>query len=91
MDAMTEPSKTLSEAVRALAAWEREHPREAAAARAEDRVRILEAEAEQHAKELAEQLWQQRGGAGDGPTDEDRTAADRAALAILNRTRHEPE
>lgn len=88
---MTEPQRSLGEAARALAAWEREHPREAAAARAEDRVRILEVEAEQYAHELAEQLWQQRGGASDGPTSDDRAEADRAGLAILNRALHDSE
>ena len=82
---------SLSEAVRALAVWERKHPHEAALARAENRAHILEVEAEQYAHELAEQLWQQRGGAGNGPTDHDRAEADRAALAIWKNALRDPE
>ncbi|MFD4444379.1 hypothetical protein ACFWPK_31850 [Nocardia sp. NPDC058519] len=88
---MTEQPIPLSEAVRVLAAWEREHPHEAAAARAENRAHVLEVEAEQYAHELAEQLWQQRGGVGDGPTDNDRAEADRAALTILKQALRNPE
>ncbi|MFD4357517.1 hypothetical protein ACFWPX_33575 [Nocardia sp. NPDC058518] len=88
---MTEQPMSLSEAVRVLAAWEREHPHEAAVARAENRAHVLEVEAEQYAHELAEQLWQQRGGIGGGPTDDDRAAADRAALAVLKQALRDPE
>lgn len=80
---MTPEPSSLSDAVRALAAWEREHPAEAAAVRAEDTAHLLEREAEQHARELAELAWKQHGGEGDGPSVQQLAEADRAARALL--------
>ncbi|MGW5569664.1 hypothetical protein ACWEVD_00565 [Nocardia thailandica] len=81
---MTELPKSLNEAVHELAVWEREHPSEAAAVRAEHRVELLEVEAEQCAREFAERLWRQRGSAEPGPTDADRAEGEREARTILN-------
>ncbi len=76
-------SRLLAEACRAESDWEREHPEEAAKARTELARQYLEVEAEQHARQLAEQAWQRRGGDGEGPSAQDREDAEVSARALL--------
>lgn len=80
-------SHLLAEACRAETSWARKHPEEAALAAAEQSRQYLETEAEQYAQNLAEQLWKQRGGHGDGPSPQDRTQAEDAARRLLDETR----
>ncbi|MBF6370297.1 hypothetical protein IU469_32005 [Nocardia puris] len=76
-------SRLLSEQCRAVAEWEREHPVEAAAARAQHTRELLEVEAEQYARFLAEQIWRDRGGHGDEQGAGDRADAEVRARTLL--------
>ncbi|MCC3318343.1 hypothetical protein [Nocardia africana] len=68
-------SKLLIDAARAAREWERTHADEAAAARTQDAVRVLESEAEREIVEHAEQAAHTRGGVGTEPGIVDYLAA----------------
>ncbi|MBF6333602.1 hypothetical protein [Nocardia transvalensis] len=78
-------SRLFTETARAQAAWERTHPAEAAEQRAAEAAHYLEIEAEREAQYLAEEARSQRGGDGDGPTAEERAAAERRARELFER------
>lgn len=78
-------ARLLSEGVREAVVWEREHPAEAAATRAQEAAWQLEAEAEREAWCLAQETWLGRGGEGTGPAPEDRADAERRVRALFDR------
>ncbi|MGW4719462.1 hypothetical protein [Nocardia sp. NPDC004260] len=77
--------RLLKQGVRAAVVWEREHPDEAAAARAEEAVRQLEAEAESEVRYQAEEAARRRGGDGAEPTPAEIAAAEAHVRALLER------
>ncbi|MEU2040421.1 MULTISPECIES: hypothetical protein [Nocardia] len=77
--------RLLSEGVRAAVVWEREHPAEAAAARAEEAARQLEAEAEAEVRYQADEAARRRGGDGAEPTAEEVAAAEARVRVLFER------
>ncbi|WP_157227440.1 hypothetical protein [Nocardia asiatica] len=75
--------RLLSEGVRAAVVWEREHPDEAAAARAEEAARQLEVEAEAEARYQADEAARRRGGDGAEPTPEEIADAEARVRALF--------
>ncbi|MGN2635011.1 hypothetical protein ACTD5D_02210 [Nocardia takedensis] len=76
-------SKLLTDAAHAAHEWERTHPDEAAAARAEDAVHVLEGEVEREIIEHAEHAARTRAGAGTEPATVDYLAAYGHVRALL--------
>lgn len=77
-------AKLLTDAANATREWERTHPDEAAAARAEDAVHVLEGEAEREIVEHAEHAARTRPD-GTKPTTTDYLAAYRHVRDLLER------
>ncbi|WP_280247399.1 MULTISPECIES: hypothetical protein [Nocardia] len=77
--------RLLKQGVRAAVIWEREHPAEAAAARAEEAARQLEADAESEVRYQAEEAARRRGGDGAEPTAEEIAAAEARVRVLFER------
>ncbi|MGF6884497.1 hypothetical protein ABIA39_005732 [Nocardia sp. GAS34] len=78
--------RLLGEGVRSAVVWEREHPDEAAAARAAEAVRQLEADAETEVRYQADEAARHRGGDGAEPTAAEIAAAEARVRALFERT-----
>ncbi|MRH92303.1 hypothetical protein GFY24_33540 [Nocardia sp. SYP-A9097] len=77
-------SLLLSDAARAAREWERTHPAEAAAAHAEEAVRVLAGAVEREISEQAEHTARTRAGASAEPTTVDYLAAYGHVRALLD-------